>query len=344
MKLSIKEIAQLLDGEVQGNENLIIDQVAKIQEGKEGSISFLSNLKYESHLYTTNASAVIVDKTFVPKQQISATLIRVEDAYSAFSTILEEVQRMSSLGKTGIEQPSFLHESVQHGEQLYLGAFAYVGANVQLGKNVKIYPQVYLGDNVQVGDNTILMSGVKVYSGTVIGSHCTIHAGTVIGSDGFGFAPQADGSYKKIPQIGNVIIEDHVEIGANSVIDCATTGSTVIERGVKLDNLIQIAHNVRIGENTVMAGQSGISGSSSVGKNCVLAGQVGIAGHVEIADRTVISAQSGVGKSLKKPGQIYGGSPVQNMSDYRKSVVLNRKLPELLERIELLEQKYQDLT
>jgi len=337
MKFTVKQIASLLEGTVNGDDTVFISQLAKIEEATPGSISFLSNPKYEPFLYTTSASAVIVDRSFTPRQDVSPALIFVDNSYSAFTRLLEEVNRLRTAAKTGVEQPSFLGEGAQVGEGGYRGAFSYVGANCRIGKNVKIYPQAYIGDNVTIGDNTVIHAGVKIYERAVIGSNCVIHAGAVIGSDGFGFAPQPDGSYRTIPQLGNVVIEDNVSIGANTTIDCATMGSTLIRHGAKLDNLIQIGHNVEIGRHTVIAAQTGISGSTKLGDYCIVAGQVGIAGHLSLANRTKIGAQSGVGKSIKEEGQSLNGSPAFDLSDSMRSLAIFRKLPQLDKRVQALE-------
>ncbi|MCU0450766.1 MAG: UDP-3-O-(3-hydroxymyristoyl)glucosamine N-acyltransferase [Bernardetiaceae bacterium] len=337
MEFTVQQIAEVLRGEVRGDHLQKVYRLAKIQEAQPGEIAFLSNLKYEPFAYTTQATALIISRDFVPKQAISASLIVVEDAYTAFSQLLEEYQKLTLNEKQGIEQPSYLAATATHGEGLYLGAFAYVGQRVRLGQHVKIYPQAYIGDNVTIGDHTVVYAGAKIYADTQIGRHCTIHAGAVIGSDGFGFAPQPDGSYRTVPQVGNVILEDFVDIGANTTIDRATMGHTVVEQGAKLDNLIQIAHNVRVGRHTVIAAQSGVSGSTELGPNCVVAGQVGIIGHLKIAEGTTIAAQSGVGKSVTKPGSTLQGSPAFEHRDSLKSYVLYRKLPELVARLEALE-------
>ncbi|MDX2190673.1 MAG: UDP-3-O-(3-hydroxymyristoyl)glucosamine N-acyltransferase [Bacteroidota bacterium] len=339
MEFTVKQIAALIGGTVEGNPDVKINSLAKIQEANPSSISFLSNLKYENYIYTVTAGAVIVDNSFVPREKINATLIRVENSYSAFTTLLEEYHKITSFSKIGIEEPSFIGNNSKHGDNVYRGAFSYIGSNCSLGKNVKIYPNVTIGDNVVIGDNTIIYSGVRIYADTKIGSFCTIQSGAVIGSDGFGFAPQKDGSYKAIPQIGNVVIEDHVDIGANTVIDCATMGSTTIRKGVKLDNLIQIAHNVEVGTNTVIAAQTGISGSSKIGDNCVIGGQVGIVGHITIANKTSIGAQSGLLKTIEEEGTSMIGSPPLPVKNYFKSYAIYRKLPELMKRIEELEEK-----
>ncbi|MCZ8354564.1 MAG: UDP-3-O-(3-hydroxymyristoyl)glucosamine N-acyltransferase [Cyclobacteriaceae bacterium] len=341
MEFTIDQIAAMLGGQVQGKSTEKISMLAKIQDAKPGQLSFLSNPKYEQFIYTTQASAVIVKKDFVPKKEITTALILVDDPYVSFTVLLEEYHKLISFQKHGVEEPSFVGKDVQIGKGIYRGAFSYIGNHANIGNNVKIYPHVYIGDNVVIGDNTIIHSGVKIYSDTRIGSNCVIHAGTVIGSDGFGFAPQADGSYKTIPQLGNVVIGDDVAIGANTVIDCATLfgDSTVINKGVKLDNLIQIAHNVEIGKNTVIAAQSGVSGSSKVGENCMIAGQVGIAGHLVIANKTSIGAQAGVSKSISEEGQRLIGYPVLDIREYFKSYAIFKKLPEINSRLADLEKK-----
>jgi UDP-3-O-[3-hydroxymyristoyl] glucosamine N-acyltransferase len=340
MEFTAKEIAFLVGGTVKGTESLKVNKLAKIQEATAGSIAFLSNPKYENFIYETpETSVVIVSKDFSAKENIKATLIAVEDPYTSFSTLLEEYHKIISFVKKGIENPSFLGENSVTGENIYRGAFSYIGNNCKIGKNVKIYPHVYIGDNVQIGDNTILYSGVKIYSDSFIGHHCTIHSGAVIGSDGFGFAPQSDGTYKTIPQVGNVTVGNHVDIGANTVIDCATMGSTIIQDGVKLDNLIQVAHNVEIGKNTVIAAQAGISGSTKVGENSMIGGQVGIIGHLTLANKTNIGAQSGVTKTITKEGTSILGSPAFDYTSHLKSASVFKKLPELQKRIEELEEK-----
>lgn len=339
MEFSAQQIASILGGVVKGDGGIKVNRLAKIQEAEAGAVSFLANPKYEPYVYTTRASAVIVSDDFEPRQEISATLICVKDPYSSFSTLLEEYHKINSLRKTGIEEPSYIGTGSVTGENIYRGAFSYIGQNCQIGNNVKIYPHAYVGDNVKIGNNTIIYPGVKIYSDTVIGSYCTFQSGCVVGSDGFGFAPQADGTYKTVPQVGNVVIEDHVDVGANTVIDCATMGSTLIRRGVKLDNLIQIAHNVEIGKNTVMAAQSGVSGSTRIGENCMIGGQVGVTGHIELADRTSVAAQSGVMKTIKDPGNAFWGSPAFDIKKYTRSLALFKKLPDLQKRIEELEEK-----
>jgi len=339
MEFTIEQIAKLLKGTVKGNPSLKISRIEKIQEATEGSISFLSNPKYESYIYSTKASAVIVNKSFVAQQSIDATLIEVEDAYLAFTHLLEEYYTILNFQKVGVEEPSYISADSTTGKNIYRGAFSYIGSKCKIGDNVKIYPHTYIGDNVHIGNNTIIHPGSKIYSNTIIGNNCTIHAGVVIGSDGFGFAPQKDGSYKAIPQIGNVIIEDNVSIGSNTTIDCATLGSTLIKEGVKLDNLIQIAHNVEIGKHTVIAAQSGVSGSSTIGNYCVLAGQVGIVGHIHIGNKSIIAAQSGVTKSYPEENNILLGSPSFDRKQFLKSYVIFKNLPEINERLKELEEK-----
>ena len=334
MKFTAEQIAGILEGEVIGNPNAEVYKLAKIEEGSEGSLTFLANPKYANYIYTTNATIAIVNNTFEPEQEIKATLIKVEDAYKSFSKLLEYYNQIK-LMKSGIEQPSVLSEGVVYGDDLYLGSFCYIGQNVKIGNNVKIYPNSFIGDNVIIGDNCVFFAGVRIYSETEIGNNVTIHSGTIIGSDGFGFAPQEDGSYVKIPQIGNVIIEDNVEIGSCSTIDRATLGATIIRKGAKLDNHIQVAHNVEIGENTVIAAQTGIAGSTKIGKNCMIGGQVGFAGHLIIGDNVKVQAQSGIGKSLKD-GEVVQGSPAFNYGDFAKSFVHFKNLPKIVKEIEEL--------
>lgn len=344
MEFSAQQIADLLKGKVEGNPDAKVNQLSKIEEGIPCSISFLSNPQYTPYLYTTNASVVIVSKDLVLDKKVkdTCTLIRVDDPRNGFGKLLEAYNQIKN-NKTGIEQPSFISKTAKLGENVYVGAFAYVGDNVRIGDNVKLFPDVFVGDNVVVGDNTILHSGVKIYSDCLIGKNCIIHASTAVGSDGFGFAPNSENNYQKIPHIGNVIIEDNVEIGSNTSIDRATLGSTIIRKGVKLDNLIQIAHNVEIGENTVIAGLTGVAGSTKVGKNCMIGAQVGIVGHITIADGVKIAGQSGVGKSITTPGEIVQGSPAFEIGDYRRSYVMFRKLPEIQKQINELERTLNEL-
>jgi UDP-3-O-[3-hydroxymyristoyl] glucosamine N-acyltransferase len=341
MQFTLQQIADLIGGTVIGDATTKIWQLAKIDEPTaEGSICFLANPKYENFIYQTTATAVIVSKDFVPKQAITPSLLLVDNPYIAFTVLLEAYsQLVAEAGqkrKIGIEQPCYIAEGVQQGEAIYIGAFAYIGKNCVLGDNVKIYPHTFIGDNTQIGANTIIYSGAKIYENTEIGQNCTIHAGAVIGSEGFGFAPQEDGTYKDIPQLGKVILENNVNIGANTTIDRATMGTTLIQSGTKLDNLIQVAHNVVIGKNTVIAAQAGISGSSKIGDNCMIGGQVGIAGHLDIADQSKIGAQAGIGGNIKEKGTTVIGSPAFNFRDFMKAYTIFRKLPTLQKQIDRL--------
>lgn len=342
MEFTLGQIAGLIGGKIEGNADLKVSTISSIEDAKPGSISFLSNPKYEPHIYNTKASGVIVNQDFKPSKEVPAALIRVENSYLAFTALLQEYQRIQSFSKLGIESNTHIGKNVEHGENLYLGGFSYLSDGVSIGDNVKIHPQVYIGDNTKIGDNVIIYPGVKIYPNTVIGNYCTIQAGAVLGSDGFGFAPKDDGTYENIPQIGNVVLEDHVDIGANSTIDCGTFESTKIKRGSKIDNLVMIAHNVEVGQNTVIAGQSGISGSTKIGDQVIMAGQVGIVGHINIANKTILGAQTGVMRSTKE-GQVLWGSPAMDKSDQTRSLVVYRKLPQLLKRIEELEEKLLNL-
>ncbi|MFT5754844.1 MAG: UDP-3-O-[3-hydroxymyristoyl] glucosamine N-acyltransferase [Flavobacterium sp.] len=337
MKFTAEQIAGILNGEVLGDPNAEVYKLAKIEEGTEGSLTFLANKKYVNYIYSTLATITIVNNDFVPEQEITTTLIKVEDAYKAFSTLLEYYNQVK-LMKSGIEQPSVISDNVTYGDGLYLGSFCYIGKNVSIGQNVKIYPNSFIGDNVIIGDNCVFFAGVRVYSESEIGNNCTFHSGCIIGSDGFGFAPLEDGTYSKIPQIGNVIIEDNVEVGANTTIDRATLGSTFIRKGVKLDNHIQVAHNVEIDENTVIAAQTGIAGSTKIGKNCMIGGQVGISGHLVIGNGVKIQAQSGIGKSIGD-NEVVQGSPAFNYGDFAKSFVHFRNLPNIVNELEELKKK-----
>lgn len=339
MKFTAEQIAGILEGEVIGNPNAEVFKLSKIEEGTAGSLTFLSNPKYQNFIYSTQASVTIVNKSFEPEQAITTTLIKVEDAYQSFSKLLEYYNQVK-LMKSGIEQPSVISEGVEYGTDLYLGSFCYVGKNVKIGNNVKIYPNTFIGDNVIIGDNCVFFAGVRVYSETEIGANCVLHSGTIIGSDGFGFAPHEDGTYSKIPQIGNVILEDNVEVGSCTTIDRATMGSTIIRKGVKLDNQIQIAHNVEIGENTVIASQTGVAGSTKIGKNCMIGGQVGIVGHITIGNGVRIQAQSGIGKSIGD-GEVVQGTPAFNYGDFSKSYVHFRNLPKIVADLHDLKKKIQ---
>ncbi len=337
MKFTAKQIAEILEGDVVGNPETEVSKLSKIEEGEEGSLTFLSNPKYTPYIYTTEASVTIVNKDLSLEKEINTTLIKVEDAYKAFSKLLAFYNEVKN-NKTGRENPHFISDSAKIGDNEYIGAFSYIGENVTLGNNVKIYPNSYIGDNVTIGDNCTLFSGVKVYSETQIGSNCKIHSGSVIGSDGFGFTPDENGDYKAVPQIGNVIIEDNVDVGSNCTIDRATLGSTIIRKGVKLDNQIQIAHNVEIGKNTVIASQTGIAGSTKVGEFCMIGGQVGIVGHITIGNNVKIQAQSGIGRSLKD-GDVVQGSPAFGYSDYNKSYVHFKNLPNIATTIHKIEKE-----
>ena len=340
MEFSAAQIAALLNGTVEGNEEALVSNLSKIEEGTSGTLSFLANPKYTNYIYDTDASIVIVNKSLVLERPVKSTctLIRVEDSYASFAKLLEMYNEVKGT-KVGIEQPSFIDPTAKLGAGCYVGAFAYIGQNVKMGVNVKIYPHVYVGDNCTIGDDTTLFPGVKVYHDCKIGSHVVIHGNTVIGSDGFGFAPQDGKEFAKVPQIGNVVIEDNIEIGANCAIDRATLGSTILRKGVKLDNLVQIAHNVEVGENTVIAGLSGVAGSTKVGKNCMIAAQVGIVGHIKIADGVKIAGQAGVAASIEKENEIVQGSPAFSFIDFKRSYVLFRNLPKLSDRIRDIEKK-----
>ncbi|CEN34840.1 UDP-3-O-(3-hydroxymyristoyl)glucosamine N-acyltransferase [Capnocytophaga cynodegmi] len=338
MKFTALQIANILHGEVEGNPDVEVYKLSKIEEGEEGSITFLANPKYKNYIYTTKASIAIVNKTFEAESELSVTLVKVDDAYSAFSKLLEYYNQIK-LNKKGIEDPSFISKSARIGQDVYVGAFSYIGENVVISDNVKIYPNTYIGDNVTIGDNTTLFAGCKIYSETIIGKYCTLHAGVILGADGFGFAPVQEGFYNKVPQIGNVIIEDYVDIGAGSTIDRATLGSTIIRKGVKLDNQIQIAHNVEIGKNTVIAAQTGVAGSTKIGESCMIGGQVGIVGHLNIGNRVKIQAQSGVIRNVEDD-EVLQGAPAIGYSDYNKSYVIFKKLPTLMKRFLDIEKKY----
>lgn len=337
MKFTAQQIAEILEGKVVGNPEAEVSKVSKIEEGFEGSLTFLANPKYTNYIYTTKASITIVNDTFSPEQKTSTTLIKVKDAYEAFSKLLSYYDQAKN-NKLGIEQPLFIADSASYGESIYLGAFSYIGAHVKIGNNVKIYPQSYIADNVIIGDNTIVFSGAKIYSDCVIGKGCIINSGAIIGADGFGFAPNENGTYSKIPQIGNVILGDFVDVGAGTTIDRATLGSTIIKTGVKLDNHIQIAHNVEIGENTVIAAQTGVAGSTKIGSGCQIGGQVGISGHLTIGNNVRIQAQSGVGRNIKDE-EILQGSPAFSYSKWNKSYVHFKNLPEIIKNISELEKK-----
>ncbi len=337
MQFTAAQIATIVNGKIEGNPDAAIVSFGKIEEANAGELTFLANPKYEDYLYVTRASVIIINDAQLLERKIDATLIRVPNAYTAFATLLSKYQELVTRNLCGIQQPSYIAESATLGDDLFVGAFAYIGENVVIGNNVKIFPGVYLGDNVRIGNNCIIHPGVKISFDCKIGNQVTIHAGTVIGSDGFGFAPQPDGSFKKVPQIGNVVVEDNVEIGANATIDRATMGSTLIRQGAKLDNLIQIAHNVEIGTNTVIAAQAGVSGSTKIGKNVMIGGQAGIVGHIQIADGARIKAQSWVCKSIKQPNSSVTGSPAFDYTSALRSQAVTRNLPDLEKRIMELE-------
>lgn len=342
MKFTAAQIAQFLGGQVEGNPDAEVSNIAKIEEATPGTLAFLANPKYEKYIYETNASIVLVNKDFVPTEALHTTIVRVESAYQAFATLLELVSKARPQ-KTGVDASAYVASSAQLGEGIYLGAFAYVGDNAQIGNHVRIYPQVYIGDNVRIGDGTVLYPGVKIYHDCQLGKNCVVHAGTVIGADGFGFAPQSDNDYKKIHHIGNVLIEDNVEIGSNTSIDRATMGSTIVRQGAKLDNLIQIAHNVEIGERTVIAAQTGISGSTKIGKDCMIGGQVGFVGHITIADGTKIAAQSGISSSVRTPGQILQGAPAFEIREYLRAYARFKNSGKTEERLRAIEAAIEQL-
>jgi UDP-3-O-[3-hydroxymyristoyl] glucosamine N-acyltransferase len=343
MQFTAAQIAMLVHGRVEGDASATVDSFGKIEEAKKNQLAFLANPKYVEYLYSTQASVILLNNSLELKQPIAATVIRVPDAYSAFAILLNKYQEMMRQRMHGIQEPIFIHKTATFGDNVFVGAFSYISENVQVGNNVKIYPDVFLGNNVKLGDNTTVHPGVKIYHNCVIGKNVTIHAGTVIGGDGFGFAPQADGTYQKVPQIGNVVIEDDVEIGSNTSIDRATIGSTIIRKGAKLDNLIQIAHNVEVGANTVIAGQAGVSGSTKIGRNVQIGGQAGLAGHIQIADGARINGQSGVSKSIKSVGAAVTGSPAYDYTSALRSQALSRNLPDLEKRVTELEKLVQQL-
>jgi UDP-3-O-[3-hydroxymyristoyl] glucosamine N-acyltransferase len=342
MEFTAKAIAEILKGDILGNPNVKVSDISRIEEGKPGTLAFLANPKYEKYLYKTNASIVLINKDLKIDKNVKSTLIRVDDAYRAFASLLDMYAKALPR-KKGIHNMAVISESAKIGKDVFIGAFSFIGDNVCLGDNVRIYPNVYIGDNVEIKDNTVINPGVNIYHDCIIGADCVIHSGVIIGSDGFGFVPLKDSNYKKIPQIGNVIIEDNVEIGANTCIDRATIGSTILRKGVKLDNLIQVAHNVEIGENTVIAAQSGVAGSTKIGKDCMIAAQAGVVGHLKVADDVKIGAQSGVTNDINKEGEVVLGSPALNIHTKRRVVAIYRNLPELLKRINSLEAEVKKL-
>ncbi len=344
MKFNLGQIAAILQADIEGDATIEISDLSKIEEGRAGSITFLANPKYTSYIYSTKASAVIVKRDFVPQQEIQTTLLKVDDPYSAFSILLKKVSEILRPKKSGIEQPSYIADTAQIGQNVYIGAFAYIGAQARIADGAQIYPHAYIGDRVEVGAQTVLYSGVKIYEGCKVGASCMLHAGAVVGSDGFGFVPQEDGSFVKVPHTGNVIVEDEVEIGANTSIDRATIGSTYIRKGVKLDNLVQIAHNVEIGLHTAIAAQAGIAGSTHIGSHCQIGGQAGLVGHISLAERTKIDAQSGVARSIKEAGKAFRGSPAQPYSQQLRSEIVFRRLDDLQKRIIQLEKALEKIS
>jgi UDP-3-O-[3-hydroxymyristoyl] glucosamine N-acyltransferase len=339
MIFTVGQIAQVVGGTVEGDANATVASLAKIEEAGPGALAFLANAKYEPFLYTTGATAVIVSPELLLRQPVAAALIRVAEPYLAFTKLLEFYQQATRTARRGVEQPAYMGETSTIGAGHYRGAFSYIGEGCVLGENVLIFPHAFIGDRVRIGDNSIIHAGAKLYADTVVGQRCVVKAGAVVGTDGFGFAPQADGSYKPIPQIGNVVLEDDVSIGANATIDCATMGSTIVRRGAKIDNLVQLAHNVEIGRHTVIAAQTGIAGSAKVGDFCVLAGQVGMAGHVSLANRTTVTAQSGIGKTVRQEGQFLQGSTAFDFKQNQRAQVVFRRLPELESRVASLEKQ-----
>jgi len=344
MNFTAEALAEFLQGEVVGDPKIEVNNISKIEEGSPGTLSFLANAKYNHYLYTCNSSIVLINKDFVLEKSVKSTLIRVENAYESFAALLEMYQQSRFIAtEVGISKHAVIEESANIGTDLYLGNFSTIGNNCNIGDNVKIHHNVSIGDNVTIGDGTVIRSGVNIYYDSVIGIKCIIHSGAVIGAEGFGFAPQANGEYKKVPQVGNVILEDEVEIGANACVDRATLGSTILRKAVKVDNLVQIAHNVEVGVNTVIAAQSGISGSTKVGKQCMFGGQVGLVGHLNIPDNTIFAAQAGVSRNVKKSGEILQGTPAIDIRNFQKSSVYFRKLPELAKEIEVLKKVIEHL-
>ena len=345
MQFTAQTISEFLNGSIEGDPNVLVGELSKIEDGKEGSLSFLANPKYESFLYATRASVVLVSRDFKPTNNYNPTLIRVDNPYNAFTVLLDKYDERinAKLPETGVEQSAFIHPTAKIGKDVFIAAFSYIGERVAIGNNTKLYSQTYIGPNSKIGEGCLLYPGVKIYRDSIIGNKVIIHANTVIGSDGFGFAPQADGTYNKIPQIGNVIIEDNVEIGANTTIDRATLGSTIVRKGAKIDNLIQLAHNVEVGENTVVAAQSGISGSTKIGANSVIGGQVGIAGHLSLAKGTQVGAQAGINFNILEENKKWHGSPAQPLSNWMRSSVIFKRLPDIEKRIYGLEQELKKL-
>ena len=344
MEFSAKQIADILEGKIKGNADATVNRLSKIEEGEQGSLTFLANPKYIDFIYSTKASVAIVGEDFDTTKKLpdTLTLIVVKDAYQSFARLLDFYNHLKN-DKTGVEDPVFIGEDVKLGENIYLGAFSYIGKNSTIGEDTKIYPNTYIGDDVKVGKGVVIYAGCKIYSDTVIGDNCVIHAGVVLGADGFGFAPTQDNENNKVAQIGNVILEDFVEIGANTCVDRATLGSTIIRIGTKLDNLIQIAHNCEVGEHTVIAAQTGIAGSTKIGKRTMIGGQVGIIGHLNLADDVKLAAQTGVASSIKVEGAILQGSPAIDAGKFQRSYVAFRKLPDLMLKLNELEKEIESL-
>ena len=343
MNFTAKEIALFLNGEIEGDAEVRVNNISKIEQGKKGTLSFLANPKYENYLYSTDSSIVLINKNQELQKEVKATLIRVDDAYKAFASLLEMYQQGKQAQHSGVHEKSSIRENVSLGDNVYIGEFVVIAQNSQIGNNTKIHPQVYIGENVEIGENTIIYHGVKIYDECKIGNNCIVHAGAVIGADGFGFAPAEDGKHKKVPQVGNVIIEDFVEIGANTTIDRATLGSTIIRKGAKLDNLIQIAHNVEVGESCFIAAQTGVSGSTKIGKRVWAGGQVGFAGHIQIADDVKIGAQAGIQGSVKKEGSVIQGSPAIPLANFQKSSIAFKTLPDLRREFYSLKREMEEL-
>jgi UDP-3-O-[3-hydroxymyristoyl] glucosamine N-acyltransferase len=343
MEFSAHQIASLVQGRIEGNPERTVTGFAKIEEAGPENLAFMANPKYEDYLYSTKAGIIIVGEQLNLKQEVNSTLIRVKDAYSSFASLMQFQQQMQSKSLTGIQDPVFIHPTARIGEKVFIGAFSYIGENAVIGNNTKIHPQSFIGNNVSLGQDTVIHAGVKIYHDCAVGNKVIIHAGTVVGSDGFGFAPQEDGSYQKVPQLGNVVVEDEVEIGANTCIDRATMGSTIIRKGTKLDNLLQIAHNVEVGENSVIAAQTGISGSTKIGKNVMIGGQVGVVGHITVADGTKVNGQSGITRSVTEPNTSLNGTPAFDYKSTLRSQAIYKRLPFLEKRIHELEQMVQAL-
>ncbi len=345
MNFTAEAIAEFLKGEVVGDPKIEVNNIAKIEEATPGTLAFLANPKYNHYLYETNASIVLINKDFKLDKEVNSTLVKVENAYESFASLLELYQQSRFVEtEVGISDKAVIEKSAELGENLFLGHFSIIGNNCKIGDNVKIHANVTIGDNVTIGNDVTIRSGVNIYYDSVVGNNCYIHSGAVIGAEGFGFAPQENGEYKKIPQVGNVVLEDHVEIGANACIDRATMGSTILKAGVKIDNLVQIAHNVEVGSNTVIAAQTGVSGSTKIGKSCMFGGQVGLIGHLKIADGTIFAAQAGVSRNVKKSGEVYQGTPAIDLRNFQKSSIYFKKLPELVKQIEALQKEVNSLT